>query len=294
MNGLNTNDPASLRSFELGLLGHPVSHSLSPVMHAAALEACGLAGRYVALDVPDVSDLLVQLQRLRSGELHGLNVTIPWKIEAAKGCDALVDAAQVIGAANTLKLADDGRLLGFNTDVHGLECAIREAFPDLVAHGRVAAVLGAGGAGRSAILAANNLGFDVIRVHNRTHEAALAVTQALGRGSAVATVADALDGACLVIQASAAGFRLDPEASQRLADDLAPAMALTAPDASLYDAIYAPRLTAWMIAAQRNGRRASDGLGMLVHQAALAFEIWTGKRPPLGPMMDAALQHLRI
>jgi shikimate dehydrogenase len=278
--------------FALALLGHPVSHSLSPAMHAAALAACGFDGSYEAIDTPDRALLHVQLQRIRDGVLHGVNVTIPWKIDVASACDVLIGDAPRVGAVNTAWRDADGRLCGANTDVGGLVAAIAEAFPGRSFQDRPVAVLGAGGAGRSAILAATRLGASNIRVHNRTHARAVEAVTTLGLGVATQALEETLADAALVIQASSAGFRLDPAETEALAATLAAPMALTAPDAVLYDAVYVPSRTAWMVAAETQGRAASDGLGMLVHQAALAFEVWTGRAPPLDIMWAAACARL--
>lgn len=276
-----------MRRWALGLVGSPVSHSLSPTLHAAAFASTGLVGSYTAFEAPDAAARDVALARLRHGALDGLNVTIPWKTAVVERCDQLSGDAAQLGAINTVVRATDGSLTGHNTDVSGLRAALAEAGVAAL-DGRPCAVIGAGGAARAALCVAARLGAGEVRVWNRTADKAEAVTRALGVGRVVAELAEALEGAALVLQASASGMDLGAAETQELAAELTPGLQRTSPEAHVCDLVYRPRRTAWVLAAEAAGRRGQDGLAMLVHQAAEAFRLWTGARPDAVAMRMAA------
>jgi shikimate dehydrogenase len=280
------------RAFALGLVGWPVGHSVSPAMHRAALASAGLEGAYDALPAPDIGAFEAVLGRLRDGRLDGLNVTLPWKLDAFARCDALTDTARAAGAVNTLRARPGGGLEGHNTDVPGLVAAVREAFPEAAFDDRPVAVVGAGGAARAAVLAATDLGARRIRVHNRTPDRAARLVTELGLGEAVASLEDALAGAALVLQASSFGLGLSREASQDAASALVDALSGLAPGAAMVDLVYGPHATPWVLAGALTGHAAVDGLGMLVHQAALAFQWWTGHPADVPAMWAAAREAL--
>lgn len=279
--------------YRLGLLGHPLGHSLSPVIHGAALEALGVDGAYALHDVEEAA-LAGFVARVRAGELDGINVTIPYKLAVAGLCDRLEGAGAALGAVNTLARAADGAVVGHNTDVGGLARAVREALGD-VARGGVVAVVGAGGAGYAAVLAASSLGARRVRVWNRTRERAEALVARLG--AVVSTpleVADnaarAADAATLLLQATSVGLSVAPSDAAWPGEVAAAAevVAAMAADGAVYDLVYRPARTVWCAAAEASGRRAVSGLGMLVHQAADAFALWTGHEPPRDVMRAAA------
>jgi shikimate dehydrogenase len=279
-------DDRRRRRWALGLLGTRVGHSLSPVLHGAALASVGLEGTYTALEAPDEASLATAIAALRAGALDGLNVTIPWKTAAARRCDVLVGEAARLGAVNTL-VHGGGGLAGHNTDVTGLLAALAEAGVGPLA-GRPCAVIGAGGAARAALLVAERLGAGELRLWNRTGARAEALASELGMGRATDRLEAALDGAALVLQASASGMDLADADASALASELSGPLALTASDAHVCDLVYRPRRTAWLRAAREIGRTAQDGLPMLVHQAAAAFTLWTGRHPDVSAMRTAA------
>lgn len=286
------------RALALGLLGHPVGHSLSPVIHGAALAASGLDGQYSLFDVPAATGLDAHFEALRAGEVDGLNVTVPWKREAALRCDALLGDARLLGVANTL-VPRGGQVVGDNTDVAGLRAALVARWSELAvdARGADAVVVGAGGAARAAVLAALGLGVGRVRVWNRTAENAVALAAALPWPGAVVAEGElgrAMDGAALVLQAGSGGMGLavGSDEWQRAADAAAAVLARCAPRARVMDLVYAPRRTPWVEAAARVGREAEDGLAMLVHQARLAFEAWTGVAVPAAPLFAAVQAEL--
>lgn len=260
----------------LGLVGHPIAASLSPVMHEAALRHRSLMGSYARFDTTDPAELTAIFACLRRGELDGLNVTVPHKLAAYAACDRLSPVATEVGAVNTLIRGHDGALVGWNSDLPGLVAALYAAWSEPV--DGVALVVGAGGAAPAAMLAAREVGAREVRVWNRTAARAAALVERLGFGVAVADPIVAASGASLVIQASSHGMGLTGDALAAAEHEAARFVERTARDAHVLDLIYRPRLTAWVRAATQLGRTSADGLEMLVQQAALSFELWTRAR----------------
>ena len=196
-------------SWRLGLLGHPVAHSLSPLLHTAALRATGQEGTYELIDCPP-EHLAHAVARLRRGEYDGLNATIPHKEALVGLVDRLSRSAAALGAVNTLVRTADGDVEGHNTDLEGLVSALVQRWPATPWRWHPATVVGAGGAARAAVAAAAHLGASEVRVTNRTPERAQALATALQPTSDVPVVAHsadtAFDGAGLVLQATSAGM----------------------------------------------------------------------------------------
>ena len=273
----------------LGLLGHPVAHSLSPLIQRAALTASGLDGQYSLFDLPDVSGLDGHFAALREGRCDGLNVTLPYKREAALRCDEVRDDARVLGVVNTL-VPEQGRVVGHNTDVAGLVHAIQRRWPALDA--QVVTVLGAGGAARAAVLAAVRLGAREVRVWNRTTGRAHELAEALAALVKVKVIDDpvaACAGSAVIVQSGSGdmGFTVASAAWQSAVVRAERVLSEAAADAKVIDLVYQPRLTPWVEAALRGGREADDGLAMLVLQAWVAFERWTGVRVPVDALFAA-------
>ncbi|WP_374763133.1 shikimate dehydrogenase [Yunchengibacter salinarum] len=265
------------------VLGHPVGHSLSPLMQDAWLDRAGLNGRYAALDVAadDLADTIAALRkRAGDGALAGFNVTVPHKEAVLDHLDSLSPSARQMGAVNTVRI-QDGRLAGFNTDGIGFMRHLDQTVPHWPVT-RPPLVLGAGGAARAVVssLIAREVPF--VMLSNRTREKAEALAAALGRGRV--TVVDwedrsaALAGAGLCVNTTALGMAGQPP----LALDLGPAPA----DMVVYDIVYKPLHTPLLQAAAARGLATVDGLGMLAGQGAAAFELWFGVRP----VYDAALK----
>lgn len=263
--------------FSLGLTGHPIRHSLSPRLHRAALKGLGLDGGYRLYPVPRLPQgepaLRTLLQRMRGGDLHGLNVTIPHKQAVLPWLDGLTEAAAVIGAVNTLFM-DGDRLVGDNTDAPGFLADLRRYLPQ--ADG-CALVLGAGGAARAVIYALAGAGWQVIVTARREAQAAqLAGELRAGCGLVARTIAcdgdgfNSLNDVRLIVNATPVGMTPHMNISPWLAG-------VAFPDgAFVYDLVYTPTKTALVHQAHLAGLPAAGGLGMLVEQAALSFERWTG------------------
>ncbi len=266
----------------VGVIGWPVTHSLSPAMHNAAFAALGLAGwRYDLLPIPP--DILGPgLRTLRDeGGYLGVNVTVPLKeaVLAHIRPDAL---AQALGAANTIDFRSD---TATNTDVGGLIEDLRAN--DIALDGARALVIGAGGAARAAVYGLAQAGAEVL-VANRTPERAQAMLAALAlnaglRGAAAVTFEQAAAAApALLVNCTPAGMW--PRVDGCPWPDGVPFPA----GAAVYDMVYRPARTRLMALAEAAGGRAVGGLGMLARQGAAAFTLWTGQAAPVEVMLAAA------
>jgi len=261
-----------------GVIGWPVAHSRSPAMHEAALGALGIDARYVKLPVRP-RDLAAAIAGVRALGLVGVNVTVPHKAGALPLLDEVEPQARRIGAVNTI-WRDGERLLGANTDAPGLLQSLRDA--EVPMRGR-ARILGAGGAARAAVVGLADAGFRV-DVAARRPAAAQALVDLAG-GNARALGLDApMEDVDLVVQATSATMS---DAAEAFAAGL---RIETLPrSASVLDLVYTPRRTAVLEVAERRGLRTIDGLGMLVHQGALAFRRFFGEDPDVD-VMRAALE----
>jgi len=259
-----------------GLLGNPVSHSLSPPMHEAAYDALGLDARYVTFE-PEPAALATALDGAEALGIAGLNVTVPFKTRVA---DRVVtdDLAARIGAVNTVDFGD-GEPTGYNTDAAGAVRALTER-GEASLDGATAVVVGAGGAGRAVAVGLADAGATV-RVANRTVERAETVADLVdGRAAGLDTLPDCLADADVLVNATTVG--MDEDASP------VPEAALHA-DLTVLDAVYSPIETRLLADAAAAGATTVDGAWMLLYQGAAAFERWTGRSAPV-EAMNAALR----
>ena len=274
---------------KLAVLGHPIGHTLSPIMHNASIKALGLTAdyEYGKLDVSP-ADLMARLAQLPAEGYAGVNLTIPLKEVAFQGLDYLDVSAKTLGAVNTVEFSDEG-LIGHNTDGYGFLKALEEAFGKTT-EGDHVFVLGCGGAGRAvALMAAIDdirsitlADVDAARVANLAAEilekvSDVKVIQSVGGGSA--SQIKACRAADLVIQASPVGMKKEDPS-------LMPAEAFRAGQ-RVFDLIYMYPETAFLRTARAAGAQTANGLGMLLHQGARAFEIWTGIKPDVAAMRAA-------
>jgi shikimate dehydrogenase len=264
----------------VGVLGWPLEHTLSPAIHAAAFRQTGLDWVYLAWPVEP--ELLAEaVAGLRALGALGANVTMPHKETVLEYLDGLSGDARVVGAVNTIQRVGS-KLIGHNTDVEGFRFFLeRDAGVD--AAGTRALVLGAGGAARAVVRALDGLGTSDIAVAardpQRATEVAGLVSSARGNGlpwDDAATQAASYD---IVINATPVGTR---------SGDPLPTVEWRS-DQVVVDLVYDPPSTALVERARAGGARAWGGVGMLVHQAAASFGIWTGQDPPLETMSAAAL-----
>ena len=267
----------SARTRVAAVIGDPVRHSRSPVIHNAGFRALDLDWAYLAFEVP-AGSVPEALAAVRLLGIEGLNVTMPHKADVAVAVDRLSPVADALGAVNTVVREGD-ELVGENTDGAGfLRSLADEAFDPA---GRSAVVLGAGGAGRAVIHALAGAGADVVVVARRPEAAATAAEL----GARIGDMA-AIGAADLVVNATPVGMHgvtgLHHEPQLPFDPTVLHAGQL------VVDLIYEPLVTPLLDAAKQRGAAAVNGVGMLLHQAALAFELWTGQPAPL-PAMSAAL-----
>jgi shikimate dehydrogenase len=262
-----------------GVIGHPVAHSLSPALHNAGFASLRLDWVYVAFDVPEGATAAA-LAAMRTFGLGGLSVTMPHKEAVAAAVDVLDPAAAALRSVNTVVRLADGRLAGHSTDGDGFVAALVAAGQPI--DGGAFCVLGAGGAARSIVEAlARNRAGSVVVVNRSAARAADAAALA-GDVGRVGQPAD-VTAADVVVNATSVGMgsRELPVPLQRLRCGQV-----------VVDIVYHPRRTALLEAADAIGATVVDGLGMLVHQAALQQALWTGRTPDIAAMAAAAEHEL--
>jgi len=280
--------------FHLGLIGYPLGHSFSPKMHVAALKACSFGGGYSLFPVhpDDGKGLKDLLDRVRSCEIQGLNVTIPHKQNVIRWLDDLTPIAKTVGAVNTIYLKDK-RLVGDNTDVPGFLSDLRQFLfnrQSKVENRKSAVILGAGGGARAVVYALLNNDWEVT-ITSRRIEQALQLSDAFTDHRL--HIADSfldieLSNVDLIVNTTPVGMSPNVDRSP-LPENLP-----LPPHISVYDLIYNPRETKLVSNAHAQGIHAITGLGMLVEQAALAFEIWTGHNPPRNVFYESVEQPVMI
>jgi shikimate dehydrogenase len=269
------------------VIGWPVQHSRSPVIHRYWLKELGIAGDYVIhpVEPPQVAGFL---HDFAASGFVGANVTVPHKEAAFAAVAEADEAATAVGAVNTLWL-EDGRLIGANTDVHGFLANLDQDATGWDENPGPAVVLGAGGAARSAVWALVGRGFAPVHVVNRTLARAGALAERFGPPVAAHgwdAIPGLLAGARLLVNTTSLGMTGQPP----LEIDLAPLPR----QALVNDIVYVPLETPLLAGARIGGRRAVGGLGMLLHQAVPGFEHWFGQRPKVtSALRQAVLQSIR-
>jgi len=265
------------------VIGDPVAHSLSPVIHGHWLAELGLPGDYTRAHVA-APDLLGFLNALDAEGYVGANITIPHKSAALGFVDTLDPSAAGIGAINTIFKDADGRWVGANSDVTGFLAHLDQTVPDWREKTDCALVLGAGGAARAVLKGLDMAGVSDIRMVNRSVEKLRAVIADIRPGTAAITWDernDALVRAQLIVNTTNLGMSGAPPLDLDLKN--------AASDAIVYDIVYAPLETDLLKSAKALGMTPVDGLGMLLHQARLGFEKWFGARPDVTPALRAAV-----
>lgn len=263
---------------KLAVIGHPVRHSLSPLIHNYWIAQHGFEGRYDAIDLT-AAELQQKFGDLIGHGYTGMNVTIPHKIAVMDLCDELDDSAQKIGAVNTISVSGDGRVKGRNTDAFGFIANIKAQKPDVDFAAGKAVVLGAGGATRAVVYGLLQEGVREIIVTNRTKSKAGEIAEYFGVDVADWDERnDALENAALLVNATSLG--MDGQHALEIDLEKLPQHALVA------DIVYKPLMTDLLQKAQDRDHDIVSGLGMLLHQARPAFEEWFGVMPDV----DAELQ----
>jgi shikimate dehydrogenase len=260
-----------------GLVGYPVSHSLSPAIHTYWMAQHGIEGEYKLFTTP-LNRLRQTMLRMKKKEGMGLNITVPHKEAVLEFLESVDAIATGIGAVNTITVKD-GALHGTNTDAYGLMTNLREglnAQPDL-SH---VVILGAGGAARAAIAGLKEAGAKRIVVLNRTFATAKKIADHFAVQAGEWDVkGEALEGATLLINTTSLGMKNQPPLNMSLQH--LPTTAV------VYDIVYNPLETSLLKAAKGRGNPTVDGLGMLLYQAQKAFALWHGITPEVTPALRA-------
>ncbi len=271
------------------LLGNPVSHSLSPLIHNAAFKALGIAAEYQAVDVRR-TELPEAIERLRVGRVLGANVTIPHKETAVELVDDLTSDAAATHAVNTILVSEPGRLIGANTDVEGFSQPLK-AYVDAL-RGGSAVILGAGGAARAAAFALlGGMGPRRLTVVARRRDQAAKLIEDLGSEdinnvldrASFDDAAPAVRASQLIVNATPVGMAPKEDTSPW------PTISDFHEGQVVYDLIYAPTTTRLMRDAESCGAHTIGGMPMLLAQAAASFKLWTGREMPLGAVRKALL-----
>ncbi len=264
------------------VIGHPVAHSRSPLIHKHWLNELHIDGDYLRHDVPP-DQIAAFLRNFSASGFVGANVTVPHKEAAFRALNQADPVATHLKAANTLWL-ENGDLHGMNTDVYGFLAHLDESAPDWNQRDNAAVVLGAGGAARAIVYALKERGIPKIHVVNRTVPRAEAIAAEFGKNVVASGWGDLpkrLREASLLVNATSLGMTGQPP----LEIDVKPLPST----ATVYDIVYVPLETALLAAARKRGLRTVDGLGMLLHQAVPGFEKWFGVRPQVSGTLRAVL-----
>jgi shikimate dehydrogenase len=279
-------------NFKLGLIGYPLKHSFSPKIHTAALRSCGLSGDYSLFPVApgDAQKMKGWLDRLRSNEFQGFNITIPHKQNIIPFLDELTPTARVIGAINTVYI-HNGKLTGDNTDAESFLVELNKLIknnPITNGENRSALVLGAGGSARAVTYALLNDGWSVTIASRRIEQTQGMINQFSKHRSHLASIeyhvreiSSITPSLSLLVNTTPLGMFPDTDTSPWFSELPFPSKAI------VYDLVYNPKITRFVRDAQSSGLPATTGLGMLVEQAALSFEIWTGCKPSIVDMTAA-------
>jgi len=256
-----------------GVIGNPVAHSRSPLVHGHWLKKYGIAGHYVPLHV-ETTELEQVLRTLPKMGFVGANVTIPHKEQIMEIADQVTDRATLIGAANTLIFRPDGSILADNTDGYGFLTNLHQSAPDWDPASGPAVVFGAGGASRAVIASLLEAGVPEILLSNRTRERADQFRNEFGSRIKVVDwvqVGNVVEQAALLVNTTSLGMVGKPRLRVPL-DGLRK-------DTVVTDLVYTPLKTEMLQSAEDVGCTTVDGLGMLLHQAVPGFERWFGTRP---------------
>lgn len=280
--------------YKFGLIGYPLSHSMSRIIHEAAFKSIGAEGMYEILET-EQEDLVTRLKYLRANGFQGFNVTIPLKVPITLFLSGVDNAANVAGSANTIKISEDSSMYGYNTDVYGFVEAIPSEFRKSLA-GTSIAVLGNGGAARAvgvglSILKVKKIDFYVRNVVNASEMAEALRTNFPDVEMNCKQIERLIDLSeyKMLVNTTPIGMRSKSMGISPVEESIIKTMNK---DAAVYDIVYNPLKTELIKYAQRNNIMAIKGLDMLIYQGARAFEIWTGKKPDVLKMKIAALEEM--
>ncbi|NJM36407.1 MAG: shikimate dehydrogenase [Akkermansiaceae bacterium] len=274
----------------LAVIGHPVAHSASPQMHQAALDAAEIRMRYIRLDI-EPGQVADAFRKMRALGFIGCNVTVPHKLEAMAACDEVHPEAKLLGAVNTIRF-DENAICGFNTDGPGFSHAIADDFKKQLGSLKIGIVGAGGGAGGAIAMQSAIDGANQLLLVNRSLEKLAPLVQrlmAVNQDLKITTLAfddPALAEYCLgcdlIVNTSSVGLKAEDPS-------VLPPECLKSTHL-IYDTIYQPAVTPLLDIADHRGCHTANGLSMLIHQGALAFQHWFPESAPL-PIMQAAMSH---
>ena len=275
----------------VGVIGDPVEHSCSPPMHNTAFREMGMDYIYVPFHVkPD--DLAAAVEGFKALNVMGINITLPHKSAALTLMDSLSQEARLIGAINTMVFRD-GMVEGHNTDARGFIASLREKGIENI-QGMKVVVLGAGGGAQAVVVGLALEGVDRITIANRTPEKAIRIAENISEKTGIQVkgislsdnlLPEHISQSRLLVSTISAG--MDPSIPLVIDPDW------LHEDLTVCDIVYTPPETNLLKAAAQRGLRTVGGMGMLVHQGAISFQLWTGKQPPVNTMRKALIQALQ-
>lgn len=278
--------------YRLAIIGHPVGHSMSPLMHALAAKRNGLALTYDKIDTLP-GQVGETVARLRDEGYHGFNVTVPHKIEVMEYLDHISEEAKLIGAVNTVVIGQDGRLTGYNTDAYGFVAPLKKT-AGFDPEGKSVFMYGAGGAARAVAVGLLAAQVASLTIANRTVARAQELKERLVTHYRAATITaigfddknlvESVGGADIIVNTSSVGLG-GQTGSLPGEDEIKGGLVV--------DIVYQPLETKLLIKANALGAATLDGLWMLIHQGDRAFNIWTGKNFPIEEVRSALLARLR-
>ncbi len=280
--------------YKFGIIGYPLSHSMSKVIQEAAFKSTGLEGSYEVMET-EQEDLVTRIKYLRSNGFQGFNVTIPLKVPVTLFLSGVDNAANVAGSANTIKILPDSTMFGYNTDVYGFVEAIPEDFREEI-RGKEIAVLGNGGAARAvgvglSILKVSKIDFYARNIINAS-ETVTALRQNFPDVEMNCLQIESLKDISkykMLVNTTPIGMRSKAMGISPVDEEV---IKTTDKNSVIYDIVYNPLKTELIKTAKKHGIRTIQGLDMLIYQGAKAFEIWTGKKPDTLKMKIAALEEM--
>lgn len=284
------------KRFLLGIIGHPIGHSLSPIMHKIAAAENGIGQHDFFYEKFNVTpeDLPLFMKKFRDGDMTGLNVTVPHKMAVMEFLDEIDDDAKAIGAVNTIARRE-GKLHGYNTDTYGFIHSITENADLKNLEGKRAFVYGAGGAARAVVCGLAKAGVAGITIANRSVVNAEKLASSIGGAAALKAVGfgdeksliESVQGADIIVNTTSVGMEGGADPAGAL-----PGLEGLRSGQLAVDIVYRPLKTPFLISAEKAGAATLDGLWMLIHQGAKAFEMWTGLPFPVGKARQALLEEL--
>jgi shikimate dehydrogenase len=270
-----------------GIIGNPLDHSLSPIMHNTAFSNLKLPYKYHVFEIKE-DQLAATLDTLKFKDFKGVNITHPFKLRVIDFLDFLDNNAKDIGSVNTI-INNSGRLTGYNTDSSGALVALKKSGLDLIDAQKKILILGAGGAARAAAIPLAKMENEIIianRTYSKGEELAHSVSK-FGKGRVIKSddIPNVIGNIDLLINATSVGMKGESQ-GMPISEDL------IGPDLTVFDMVYNPKETPLLIAAKEKGAKVVYGHEMFLSQGALAFELWTKVKAPLDVMRKVVLKEL--